>query len=214
MIPAHMATFCTPIELNLKTKHLLVGCKFPNPQIILTAPGKLKLEICSLTKTHHTLEQFDLNNLNNLLQSQTSTMTINKEGILNALGCYIVIDFGPKYAGRRFTNQSRIPRLDHTESKPRGPSINSYADDPTCGKNWHNMIIILQNAHEAKKGDCITISSTSDHTTTPTYTLNITHKRDEIIINNEQISLSFSDLYPSYDTITRPPNQDKEEDHP
>ena len=79
MIPAHMATFCTPIELNIEAKHLLVGCKFPNPQTILIAPGKLNLELCSLTKTHHTLEQFDLNNLNTLLQSQTSTRTINKE---------------------------------------------------------------------------------------------------------------------------------------
>jgi hypothetical protein len=214
MIPAHMATFCTPIELNIETKHILVGCKFPNPQTILTAPGKLNLELSSLTKTHHTLEQFDLNNLTNLLQSQTSTLTISKEGTLNALGCYIAIDFGPNYAGRRFTNQSKVPRLDHTENQPRGPSINSYGGDPTCGKNWHNMIIILQNAHAAKIGDRITISSTSDSTTTPTYSFQITHKRDEITINNEQILLSFSDLYPSYDTITRPPNQFKKEDHP
>jgi hypothetical protein len=157
MIPAHMATFCTPIELNIEAKHLLEGCKFPNPQTILTAPGKLNLDLCSLTKTHHTLEQFDLNNLTNPLQSQTSTLTISKEGILNALGCYIAIDFGPNYAGRRFTNQSKIPRLDHIENKPRGQSINSYGGDPNCGKNWHKMIIILKTAQEAKKGDHVTI---------------------------------------------------------
>ena len=150
MIPAHMATFCTPMELNIEAKHLLEGCKFPNPQTILTAPGKLNLDLFSLTKTHHTLEQFDLNNLTNPLQPQTSTLTISKEGILNALGCYIAIDFGPNYAGRRFTNQSKIPRLDRMENKPRGQSINSYGGDPNCGKNWHNMIIILQNAQEAK----------------------------------------------------------------
>jgi hypothetical protein len=214
MIPAHMATFCTPIELNIEDKHLLIGCKFPNPQTILIAPGKLNLEICSLTKTHHTLEQFDLNNLTNPRQSQTSTHTIHKNGTLNALGCYIVIDFGSEYAGRRFKNQSKIPRLDHAETRLRGPSTNSFAGDSNCGKNWHNMVLTLQNTHKAEPGDQITISSTSDSTHTPTYTFQITHKRKEIIINEEHIHLGFSDLYPTYDTIARPPNQNKEEDHP
>jgi hypothetical protein len=214
MIPAHMATFCTPIELNIEDKHLLIGCKFPNPQTILIAPGKLNLKLCSLTKTHHILEQFDLNNLTSPLQSQTSTLTIDKKGTLNALGCYIVIDFGPEYAGRRFTNQSKIPRLDHTETKPRGPSTNSLAGDPNCGKNWHNMVLTLQNTHKAKPGDQVTISSTSDSTHTPTYTFQITHRREEKTISTEQINLCFSDLYPTYDTIARPPNQNKEEDHP
>jgi hypothetical protein len=165
---------------------------------------------------NHRLEYFDFNNpaTTSTAQTHKSTLRVSKDGTINALACFIGVDFGDQYTSTRCQTSNKAPALNPSLDNSRGPSFTSHRGDQAHATNWRNPTIILQSPLTVRSGDTITISTTVDASTrTPSYTFTIeappnsstgtqTHT---LTPPTQTITLNFSSLYPTYTPTERTP---------
>jgi hypothetical protein len=192
--PHRATTAITPIHID--SKHLPRGQLLaPNPQMLLTK--RLNINDTRVTSTDHLLETYDFNAFPiPLIQHKESVLTCNRSSTINALACYILIDFGKDYSGRNPPTSSIA--TGPQEPTGLGPSFTSHPGDTMYANNWHNPVVFLRNPMIVHPSDTIIISSTADASTkAPSYTIKVTFPTKQGS-PSETIHIDYASLYPTF----------------
>jgi hypothetical protein len=225
LIPSRCATFFTLLELRPDSldccESLLCNSEGPQPKLLLAPAAPLdEMALCSSSCA---FELYDFGNAAPLdtVQTREHELTVEKDGELNCLGCFLWVDLGigepaplpHKDEGEDEEFESRFPFGDASLLLPHGSKpLNDFTSlcttqtlRSTYASNWQNPLLLLPTTARVRKGDRISVTTVaSADTLTPSYRFEVTHhpgERHQPAVSLGRLDITFDDLYPDYGDV-------------